>query len=275
MLISKFYTVDIFKSNKQRITPQNSILIKLLLTFIFVVILIYLVNEKNENFVSKKLDSLNKIFIKNGFVIKNVEIIGASYVHKEDIYHIIKKHENQNIFNLDLSEIHKDIRNINWIKDVSIKIIYPSTIKILLIEKVPVAIWQNKDGNNLIENNGGIILEKNIHNINKNFLIIKGKGANKNFNPILQILNTNKDFSKNIWSLNYVSQRRWDVHFKQGLIVRLPSSNVFEAWQKIINLHKNFNILELGLTEMDLRNNNQILGKIDIDKKLIFKEKKS
>ena len=53
----------------------------------------------------------------------------------------------------------------------------------------------------------------------------------------MQILNTNKDFSKNIWSLNYVSQRRWDVHFKQGLIVRLPSSNVFEAWQKIINLH--------------------------------------
>ena len=38
---------------------------------------------------------------------------------------------------------------------------------------------------------------------------------------------------------------------------------------------KNFNILNLGLTEIDLRNSNKIVAKINIDKKLIFKNKRS
>ena len=52
-------------------------------------------------------------------------------------------------------------------------------------------------------------------------------------------------------------------------------TNIKEAWQKVVSLNNNFNILNIGLTELDLRNPHQILGKIDVDKKLIFKKKKS
>ena len=83
-----------------------------------------------------------------------------------------------------------------------------------------------------------------------------------------------KEFVKNIWSLTFVNQRRWDLHFKQGLTVRLPSNNIKETWQKVVSINDNFNILNIGLTELDLRNPYQTLGKIDVDKKLIFKKKK-
>ena len=56
-------------------------------------------------------------------------------------------------------------------------------------------------------------------------------------------------------------------------ISNLPSNNVKKAWQKVLFLHKNFNILNLGLTEIALRNSNQILGKVNVDKKQFFKEK--
>ena len=88
-----------------------------------------------------------------------------------------------------------------------------------------------------------------------------------------KIINSNKNFVNNIWSLTYVNERRWDVHFNQGLTIRLPSKNVKKAWEKVMSLVSNFNILNLGLTEIDLRNSNQILGKINVDKKLIFKKK--
>ena len=91
----------------------------------------------------------------------------------------------------------------------------------------------------------------------------------------MNILSSNKDFVKNIWSLTFVNERRWDVHFNQGLTIRLPSKNVKNAWEKIVNLNQKFNILSLGLTEIDLRNSQQILGKVNIDKKLIFKKKNS
>ena len=89
----------------------------------------------------------------------------------------------------------------------------------------------------------------------------------------MNILSSNKDFVNNIWSLTFVNERRWDVHFKQGLTIRLPSNNVKNAWEKIVQLNQKFNILSLGLTEIDLRNSRQILGKVNVDKNLIFKKK--
>ena len=74
--------------------------------------------------------------------------------------------------------------------------------------------------------------------------------------------------------MTFVNERRWDIHFNQGLTIRLPSTSVKEAWGKIILLSEKFNILSLDLTELDLRSSNNVLGKINIDKKLIFKKKK-
>jgi hypothetical protein len=53
----------------------------------------------------------------------------------------------------------------------------------------------------------------------------------------------------------------------------LPSKDIKKAWQKIIKLQKNYNVLNLRLTEIDLRNPKQILGKINFDKKVILKRK--
>ena len=90
---------------------------------------------------------------------------------------------------------------------------------------------------------------------------------------ILKILQTNQSFYENIWSLTFINERRWDLHFNQGLVVRLPSKDIKKAWEKIIKLQKNYNVLNLRLTEIDLRNPKQILGKINFDKKVILKRK--
>ena len=53
------------------------------------------------------------------------------------------------------------------------------------------------------------------------------------------------------------------------------SDSVEKAWERVLYLDKKFNILNLDLTELDLRNSSQILGKINIDKNLIYKKKNS
>ena len=117
--------------------------------------------------------------------------------------------------------------------------------------------------------------KKKLENFNSYLPIVIGHNAHKNIYSILNILSSNKDFVKNIWSLTFVNERRWDVHFNQGLTIRLPSKNVKKAWEKVVYLNQKFNILSLGLTEIDLRNSRQILGKVNIDKNLIFKKKNS
>ena len=123
------------------------------------------------------------------------------------------------------------------------------------------------------DRSGDVIFEKNLEKF-KNYLpIVIGQNAHKNAHSILNILGINKDFVKNIWSLTYVNERRWDVHFNQGLTIKLPSESIAKAWEKVLYLDKKFNILNLDLTELDLRNSSQILGKINIDKNLIYMKK--
>ena len=275
MLISNFYKTNFINYKKKRTILENlhkKIIFIILLLFLSS---IYFLNKTNNSFTETKFNFLNTFLINNGFIIKNIEISGVNHLNKNDIIKIINAYNDINIFNVNIKNIYKEIKNNTWIKKASIEVIYPNTIKILLTEKKPVAIWQNRYGNILITKSGDVIFEKNLEEF-KNYLpIVIGKNAHVNAHSILNILSINKDFVKNIWSLTYVNERRWDVHFNQGLTIRLPSDSVEKAWGKVLYLDKKFNILNLYLTELDLRNSSQILGKINIDKNLIYKKKNS
>ena len=84
-----------------------------------------------------------------------------------------------------------------------------------------------------------MIFEKNLEKFKSYLPIIIGQNAHKNVHSILNILSSNKDFVKNIWSLTFVNERRWDVHFNQGLTIRLPSKNVKKLGKRLFTLTKN------------------------------------
>ena len=275
MLISNFYKTGLVNHKKKTIVLEN-----VYKKFIFIILFLFLISfyfltKTNNSFTETKSNFLNKILLNNGFIIKNIEISGLNHLKKNDIIKIVSSYNDINIFNVNIEDIYKKIKNNTWIKKASIEIIYPNTIKILLTEKKPVAIWQNRYGNTLITKSGDVIFEKNLEEF-KNYLpIVVGENVHKEVQSILDIFSKNKDFVTNIWSLTFVNQRRWDVHFNQGLTIKLPSKNLEKAWEKVLYLDKEFKILNLGLTELDLRNSNQILGKINIDKSLIYKKKNS
>ena len=273
MIISKTFKNDF--GNNKRIKNYSK---KIFYKFILVVLLVFLISlylfSKSNDFMNwSTFNFFDKLLIKNGFIIKNFEISGIKNLNEKDIIKIIKPSVDTNIFNINIQKIHKEISKNTWVRETSIQIIYPNTIKIFLKEKEPIAMWQNKYGNNLITKNGEIILEKKLNTFKNHLPIIIGNNAHKNISSILKTLNIYENFAENIWSLTFVNERRWDIHFNQGLTIRLPSTKVKETWQKIVSINEKFNILNLGLIEIDLRNHNQILGKINIDKKLIFKKK--
>ena len=275
MLISNSYKTNLI-NYKKKITILENVYKKLIFIILFLFLTsCYFLTKTNNSFIETNFNLLNLTLINNGFKIKNIEISGLNHLDKNDIIKIVNAYNDINIFNVNVDDIYKKIKNNTWIKKASIEIIYPNTIKILLTEKKPVAIWQNRYGNTLITKSGDVIFEKNLEEF-KNYLpIVVGENVHKEVQSILDIFSKNKDFVTNIWSLTFVNQRRWDVHFNQGLTIKLPSKNLEKAWEKVLYLDKEFKILNLGLTELDLRNSNQILGKINIDKSLIYKKKNS
>ena len=243
------------------------------LLFILVLSSLYFFGKSNKNYLINQLKPLDQFLINNGFKIKNILIIGTHNLSQDYLRNIINTQNHINILNVNLHTIYNKIIQNSWVEETYVERILPDTIKIKVLEKKPIAIWQNHKGNKLITINGDVISHANVNKFKNSFPIIKGEKSKENISTILKILETNKNFAKNIWSLTFINQRRWDLHFNQGLIVRLPSQDVIKAWQKIIKLQTNYNILNLRLTEIDLRNPEQILGKINFDKKVILRRK--
>jgi cell division protein FtsQ len=245
---------DVNKLNIDRITNKNtrSNFTVYFLT-IFIISLLLTTFSNNIDF-EKYSKLLNNFLIKNGFTINNIQILGIKNIPKETIIKIVNNENKSNILNVNLLNIYNNLRNNDWVEELYIERVLPNTIKISIIEKEAIGIWQYEMSNKLITKNGEIISTANINKFKIDLPIIHGNDANKNANSILKILETNKVLTKNIWSLDYINNRRWNLHFKQGIIVLLPSEGVLRAWNEIIKLQKNYDVLNLGLTELDLRN---------------------
>ena len=278
MLKSIFKKNIIYENNVNRKTIGKHtkiqfIILCLVLTFFSAIFNFYNNNEYNSK-LKKIIDKTNTLLINYGFHLQNIYITGNNNLQKVDILNIINDKKYKTIFDVNLFQIHNNLLLNEWIETVKIERTLPSSIKIQIIEKNPVAIWQTKLGNKLITEDGSIISNANVTAFKDSLPIIIGEGANKNAFIILQILRKNPDLYNNVWSISYINKRRWNVHLNQGLIVLLPRTKIYDAWTKIGFLQRKYKILDIGLTEIDIRNHDQIFAKINFDKKLYFKRKK-
>ena len=257
------------RQNIDRLTTKKNLLYYNKLIVIAFIILLLFTISLNQIDYEKQTNTLNNFLINNGFVIKNIKILGIKNMSKETILEIVRTEKKSNIFNANLSKIYNELSDNDWVRNLYVERVLPNTIKIKIEEKKPIGIWQNETSNKLITKYGEIISIADVNKFKNNLPIIHGDNANNNAESILKILRTNKSFAKNIWSLTYINNRRWNLHFNQGIIILLPSVGVLKAWKKIIKLQEQYGVLNLGLTELDFRNPNKILGRINFDKSLI------
>ena len=259
-----------------RVTNKNGKAYNVLILIILALISVFIIYFSNTNYI-KHLKSafkpFNNFLMNKGFVLQKVEISGIENLARDNVLKIVYSQNTSNIFDINLLKLYDELSSNTWIKSLHIERVLPDTIKIDIKEKQPIAILQNEKGNSLITKQGKIISYSNINKFKNDLPIICGDDSNKNAYSILQIMERDKGFSKHIWSLNYINKRRWNLHFNQGLIILLPAKKIIDSWDKLVTLQNHYNILNLGLIEIDVRNPNLILGKVSFDKNLILNRK--
>ena len=275
MLISKLLPTNFFRMELSKPSNLKSIKYYALLIVLLISGLIYSLKILEYEKFNPETKLFNNVLVRLGFTIKNIDIDGTKNLSHIEVLNIFADYKGINIFNVDLNKIHTEISKNNWVKNVYLKRVMPNKIKVSIIENKPIGIWQNTLGNNILTREGVLISNYKTDVLKMGLPIIKSEKINQNIFKILKILKTNKQMADDIWSLSYINMRRLDLHFKQGLTVRMPSENFTKAWHLVTKLNQKYNILNLGLTEIDLRNSKQILGKINFDKTYFVNRKNS
>ena len=79
------------------------------------------------------------------YPIDEVEITStSSYYNNKKINDIVASIQGQDLLSLDLSDIKRNIRSDDWIKDVEIKKSFPDKLEIIIIPQRPYAVYNSK-----------------------------------------------------------------------------------------------------------------------------------
>jgi len=162
-----------------------------------------------------KFDSINI----SSLLIKKIIIQNNSIIETDKLKKKISFLYDENLFFLNVEDIEKKIKKENFIESFSIKKIYPNTLKLMIVEKKPIAILQNKKEKFYISNKGDIISFQDLE-IYRKLPIVFGTG--KSFYSFYQDLNNIKFPVEKIKSFYFFEIGRWDMILKDGKTIKLP-----------------------------------------------------
>tara|TARA_B100001115_G_scaffold11520_1_gene8258 strand:+ start:113 stop:841 length:729 start_codon:yes stop_codon:yes gene_type:complete len=230
---------------------------KYLLILLVIIISIIFINFFNNGIVRKELTSSFLEF----FSINSIEIIGRERSSKKILSEVLKPYKNKSLVSVNLKNIQNEIEKIVWIKDVIVRKVYPETLSISIEEYSPSAVWK-RGSEHYILDKYGYRIEKIKSNEFQNYFKIKGMGADKKLKNLLDKLHYYPDILNQIDYANFISRRRWDLHYKNGLRILLPENNVSESLSLLDSYIKKNKLIEKGHKKIDLR----VAGKITMDR---------
>ena len=203
-------------------------------------------------------DEFHRIAIAQGFTPRIIEITGRNHTDKQDIAAIANQMKGKSILAIDLMAMREDILQLGWVEDVVIIRTLPDKLEIRLSERQPVALLQSAKGHQLIDASGAVIYGANPADFN-HLIVASGKGAAERAGIIIDILRTEPEIFSDVWAVQYISQRRWDIHMRSGLAIRLPESDPVLAWSRLAKLGQKTAITARDLAAIDLRVPGQLI----------------
>lgn len=227
------------------------VILFLILLKLFKPIYLEKIYQKSSFYFFHYLNLDNQEFIK-------INVSGNHRVKEEEIIAVVNKSKKQIVENkaADYQPLIKNLilaikKQLPWVDRVVITRSMPNVLSIAITEYEPFAIWQSDDGKYLTDKAGNLIPFEDTEEF-KHMVILSGSGANKNARSLFNIFVIDPQLSTNVYSATWVGNRRWDVRFENGLLIKLPEANISKAWQRLIKIYNTPGSV-IGLKIIDLR----------------------
>lgn len=188
----------------------------------------------------------------NGFYVQDILVDGRHYTDRDVLLALLNTERGDPIFAFDPQEAKDMIERISWVKEAHVERRLPQTIYIGLIEREPVALWQNKKKVRLIDIDGVTITDTDIAPF-KGLPIVVGETAPLVYPVLRPLLIAEPEINNRLEAVIRVGDRRWDMELKNGLTVKLPEENVALALRNLARMQTEDNIFGKDLTEIDMR----------------------
>ena len=193
-----------------------------------------------------------------GLRLETIEVRGRSHTPKPVIIAASELTLGEPLLTISLPALHERLSTIGWISTVAVERRMPSTIRVEITERVPMALLQTEDGHRVIDETGTVIAGADPSAFG-HLTVVAGDSAARNAAPILNILRTEPELFAEVWAVTFQSERRWDVHLRSGIRVRLPETDPRTAWSQLAIIDHSKQITDRDLAVIDMRVPDQMI----------------
>ena len=214
---------------------------KIILIYFFIFLIVGSINN----------NSLNRIQLEK---IKNIKISGLDEDENINLLEKISNLNLENIFLLNGNEISKIISSNSLVENYEMFKKYPHTLDIK-IEKTNFLAKINSNGKIFLVGSNGKL--SNIKFSDKELPFIFGKPEIDDFIKFTNIIDQSKFSLNEIKNLYFFPSKRWDVEFKNNIILKLSKNHVRLSLDQAFELLNDNNFKNIKV--IDARIKNQII----------------
>jgi len=191
-------------------------------------------------------------------VLENILIEGQKNIATDEIIATLNADVGTPILSINLSKVQESLNKNPWVKNSIVSRRLPKSIYIHIVEREPIAIWQQNQKLYLVDADGYVM---NTYQIDKfsNLLHVVGPGANVHASALQASLEKDPELAKKIVSAVRYGERRWNLLLEQGLTVKMPEHKDFEAaFTYLAELYHSNKLFDQGYKYIDLRDISKI-----------------
>lgn len=182
------------------------------------------------------------------------EILAAGHYHtrRKDLLAAIAVKPGDDMMDVDPDDVRARVETLDWIASAKVARLWPATLQVQVVEKEPYAIWQSKGVSWLIDRSGARITKDGVGEF-AGLPMVVGDGAPENAAELIEIMKRFPAIQRLTKAAVRVGDRRWDLHLKNGIQVRLPEGGIEDAFQRLTVLEGEQKIFERDIESVDLR----------------------
>jgi len=196
--------------------------------------------------------------VNRGFVVGEVLVEGRRETERQAALSALGIHRGDPLFGVDLDAARRSLESLPWVERAWIERRWPDIIRVRLVEREPLAIWQNDRKFTVIDRAGRPLADADDLARNGNKRIetlpqVVGPEAPEHVGDLLGALDAVPDIRRRFASASWVGDRRWNLRLDNGILIKLPEGDVRDALDRLSRSQAREKLFDRDLVEVDLR----------------------
>ncbi|KAF0222577.1 MAG: cell division protein [Rhodospirillaceae bacterium] len=189
-----------------------------------------------------------------GFRVDEITVAGRGRTTMDQLSAALGAGHGSPILSLDLEQAKDRLEALPSVRQAAVERRLPASLHIAIIERQPIAIWQN-NGTHMLVDKDGHVIPGSVAGLERLPMVV-GDGAGSRASELLAMLATEPKLAPRVKAAIRVGNRRWNLMLddaQNGLEVRLPEDEAQAAWKRLAELETSQSLSSRQVRMVDLR----------------------